>query len=249
MPIYERFYLGDEYSIRGYNVRSISPVAPIDSFVTSRNVVVASNATDTPVAVAGLQQFANLGTFTGATGANVVSLPRSFRAIGGDTQLLGNFEYRIPLFGPAQFAFFADIGTSFNLRGGSDQFINSEFQQDQPFLQTLGAGVNLSTLAIQTNPQLAFAVNPFTSSVGLVARDNRIVTREELANATRVGPVDAATGLPFGFQQVFLRGEAQTNTVVRVGDSLFSGISNYRSSLGGELRVQLPVVNVPFRLI
>ena len=44
IPIFERFFLGDEFTIRGYNVRSISPVTPLDTFVTSRNVVIASNA-------------------------------------------------------------------------------------------------------------------------------------------------------------------------------------------------------------
>src|ERR687896_140428 len=39
VPIFERFFLGDEFTIRGYNVRSISPIAPVDSFITSRNVV------------------------------------------------------------------------------------------------------------------------------------------------------------------------------------------------------------------
>src|SRR5205085_8774509 len=45
VPVYERFFLGDETTIRGYNVRSISPVAPLDVFVTSRNV----SASNTPV--------------------------------------------------------------------------------------------------------------------------------------------------------------------------------------------------------
>ena len=38
IPIYERFFLGGEYDIRGYNIRSISPVAKIDSFLSTRNV-------------------------------------------------------------------------------------------------------------------------------------------------------------------------------------------------------------------
>src|SRR5215831_1689045 len=54
VPIYERFFLGDEFTIRGYNVRSISPVTPLDNFITSKNVVVATNATGTPNVVPGL---------------------------------------------------------------------------------------------------------------------------------------------------------------------------------------------------
>ena len=59
----------------------------------------------------------------------------------------------------------------------------------------------------------------------------------------------AVTGLPFGFYQVFLRGESQTNTAVRLSQSVFNKLTDFRSSLGFEVRLQLPVVNVPFRLI
>lgn len=256
VPIYERFFLGDEFTIRGYNVRSISPIVPIEQFVSSRGVVVASNATDTPAAIEGLQQFASLGLFTGAGGTNSRFVNRGFNAIGADTQLLGNFEYRIPIFGPVSVAGFADIGSAFNLRGGSDQIFSSNFQPDSPFLNTLGfipcpasafgvAPASLTTLAAcREDSQLALS-----SGFSLVARDNRLVTREELSNASRFGPVDPLTGLPFGFQPVFLRGEAQTNTAVRLSQSVFSKIGDFRSSIGAEVRVQLPVVNVPLRLI
>src|SRR2546427_3711239 len=71
VPIFERFFLGDEFTIRGYNTRSISPVAPLDIFVTSRNVVIASNASGTPVSVPGVPaSLASIGVFTGATGSN-----------------------------------------------------------------------------------------------------------------------------------------------------------------------------------
>jgi outer membrane protein insertion porin family len=76
-----------------------------------------------------------------------------------------------------------------------------------------------------------------------------MVTTQELDNARSIGPFDPLTGLPFGFQQVFFRGEAQTNTAVRLSQSLFSKIGDFRSSLGMEVRVQVPVLNVPFRLI
>ena len=246
VPIFERYFLGDEFTVRGYNVRSISPISPVDLFVSSRNVQVASNntGTATPIAglpadfVAGLQQ---VGTFTGAGGANSAKLgDTTFTSIGGDTQILGNFEYRVPLFGPASIAAFADVGTVFNLRKGSIQGINSNFLTDQPFLSPF----TLSQLALQNNPQLASS--PLG---GLVIRSAQLVTRDEFAQALRVGPVDPTTGLPFGMQQIFLRGDAQTNTLVRVDESRFAKFSDIRSSLGIELRVQVPVVNVPFRLI
>jgi outer membrane protein insertion porin family len=76
------------------------------------------------------------------------------------------------------------------------------------------------------------------------------VTQSELTQALNNSSArDPLTGLPFGFQQVFLRGEAQTNQVVRISESFFDKISDYRASLGGEIRIQVPVVNVPFRLI
>ena len=81
-----------------------------------------------------------------------------------------------------------------------------------------------------------------------MARDNRIVTQAEL-EAAQTGDVNPGTLLPPGFQPVFLRGQAQVNSVVRLSQSLFAGIGDYRSSLGAEVRVQVPIINVPFRLI
>ena len=264
IPIFERYFLGDEFTIRGYNVRSISPIAPLDTFVTSRNVVIASNAFGAPVPVEGLPpDQAAIGVFTGVSGSNVAQLPRSFTSVGGDTQVLANLEYRIPLIGnTVGLAAFADIGSAFNIRSKSDQFFSSNFLDDQPFLSTVGfircpraassggiAQVSLTTLAAcNSNTQLALI--PTLSGPALVVRDNRLITTDELSNA--VSPdvtIDPFTGLPFGFQPVFLRGQAQTNTAVRLSQSLFAKLGDYRASLGMEVRVQVPVINVPFRLI
>src|SRR5882672_9642341 len=257
VPIYERFFLGDEFTIRGYNVRSISPVTPLDNFITSRNVVIATNATGTPSVVPGLpSSLRNIGVFTGATGSNIAQLPRAYTATGADTQVLGNFEYRIPIFGrTVSAALFVDVGSAFNLRSKRDQTYSSEFLADQPFLQSVGlvpcprlgtaVGISLTTLAACNN----FSNLALTSSGGLVARDNRLITRAEFDEALRLGPVDPFTMLPFGLQQVFLRGEAQTNTVVRLNQSLFAKFTDIRASMGAEVRFQVPILNVPFRLI
>jgi hypothetical protein len=109
--------------------------------------------------------------------------------------------------------------------------------------------ISLSTLAgCNANTQLAL-VPDRSGFLGLVMRDNRLVTTQELDNARNLGAFDPNTLLPFGFQQVFLRGQTQTNTAVRLSQSLFAKFGDYRASLGMEVRVQVPVLNVPFRLI
>ena len=263
VPIFERFFLGDEFTIRGYNVRSISPLAPLDTYITSKDVVVAANATGTPDVIAGLPaRAAVVGTFTGFTGSNVARISNSFTPIGADTQVLGNFEYRVPIVGyTVQLAAFADVGSAFNLRGKKDQFFNSNFLNDQPFLSSVGviqcarapggfAAPNLSALAAcNADTDLALVTNGFGGPPGLVLRGTSLVTTAELDNARNLVGFDPFTGLPFGFQQVFLRGQAQTNTAVRLPQSLFDKFGDYRASLGMEVRVQVPVINVPFRLI
>src|SRR5439155_8450901 len=189
VPIYERFFLGDEFTIRGYNVRSISPVSPLDNYITSRNVVFATNGAGTANAVPGLPQtLANaVGVFTGATGSNVVTLPRLYTATGADTQILGNFEYRIPIIGrTVQAALYADVGNAFNLRSKKEQTYSSEFLADDPFLSTMGIvncprapsgfePITLTTLAAcQTFTNLALS-----PGLGFIARDNRLITRAE----------------------------------------------------------------------
>ncbi len=257
VPVYERFFLGDEFTIRGYNVRSIAPIAPLDVFVTSRNVKVSSTGSGAVTDIGGslspelAQQLVNLGTFTGAAGGNSVQLTRDFRFLGGDTQLLGNFEYRIPLFGPVQLAAFADIGSAFNLSPGSDQTFSTQFLADEQLLCGVGG---LSELAVRRNPQLAISPSSTFFCQGaaqrsLLVQGDRLLTKEEFSALQRVGPTDPLTNLPFGVQPVFLRGDAQTNTVARISQSLFSKIGDYRSSLGLEMRIQMPVINVPFRFI
>lgn len=260
VPIYERFFLGDEYTIRGYNIRSITPIAPLDNYVTSRNVVLASNPLGTPIPISGLpQSLAAIGTFTGPAGNNSVKLPRAFTGTGADTQILLNVEYRIPLFGPLTMAFFGDAGSAFNLRGHGIQQYSSEFLPDQPYLGTVGfvqcdraggfAAVSLTTLAACNTFQNLALYGGLFGIPSLVARDNRLVSRGEFDEALRLGPTDPLSGMPFGFQQVYLRGDAQTNTLVRLNQSLFARFADIRASIGAEMRFEIPIMHVPFRLI
>lgn len=244
VPIYERYYLGSENDIRGYNSRSIGPVAPFDTYVTARNVQVATNASGTIVPVPGLNsrdrgEIASLGLLTGPDGANPALLNPNFRFIGGDTQLLGNFEYRIPIFGQATLALFADIGSVFNLRKTGTQRIDSAFLDDDRFI---GAGL-LTALALRNTPVLE---NSFGS---ILYYRGRILTKTDyLTEFCRGNRFGCPTSLSPEIQSMYLRGETQQNSLLRVDDAAFGKIGDFRSSVGIELRIQVPIVNVPFRL-
>lgn len=247
VPVYSRYFLGSENDLRGYDSRAIGPIAPFDTFITTRNVVVATNSSGAANTNIGLnndpqlqQEIAALGQFTGASGSNPGLFTNNFRFIGGDTELLGNFEYRIPIFGPATLAVFADVGSVFNLRKTGTQEIDSTFLPDDTFL---GAG-SATAVALRNSPNLE---NSFGS---LLFFRGRIMTKTDFINEfCRGNRFGCPTSLSPQVQQLFVRGDAQQNSLLRVNDSAFSKIGDFKSSVGLELRVQVPVVNVPFRLI
>lgn len=246
VPAYERFYLGSENDIRGYNSRAIGPIAPFDTYVTSRNVVLTTNAAGTPVPYTGFDnpniaaELAGIGLVTGPDGANPALFARNFRFIGGDSQLLGNFEYRIPIFGPATIALFADVGSVFNLQRSGTQRINTEYFPDQ---QLLGAG-RLTALGLVNAPVLE---NSFGS---ILYYHGRVMTKTDYVNEfCRGNRFGCPTSLDPEVQQLFIRGEVQQNSLLRVDDSAFGKLGDFKSSIGLEFRVQVPIVNVPFRLI
>jgi outer membrane protein insertion porin family len=91
VPPFSRFYAGGENDIRGYDIRSISPVTFIPS---QANQLVTYHALD--------------GTLHSL---NVPILIYTATLPGGDLQGYGNLEYRIPIAGPVTAALFFDGGT------------------------------------------------------------------------------------------------------------------------------------------
>ena len=245
VPAYERFFLGSENDIRGYNSRSIGPVAPFDTYVTTRNVVLANNAFGTAdtnhlIDPRTRDELVTIGQLTGAAGNNPALYSRNFRFIGGDTQMLANVEYRIPIFGPATLALFADVGSVFNLRNAGTQQINSEFLEDEKLL----GGGRLTALGLINTPVLE------QSFGSLLYYRGRVMTRTDFVNEfCRGNRFACPTSLSPQVQQLYLRGEVQQNSLLKVGDSAFSKLKDFKASVGAELRVQVPIVNVPFRLI
>jgi outer membrane protein insertion porin family len=190
-------------------------------------------------------EIAALGLLTGPDGPNAALLTRNFRFIGGDTQLLGNFEYRIPLFGPATMAVFADIGSVFNLRSTGTQRIDSEFLPDDTFI---GPG-RLSQLVLTNNPEIDARLSSFIPGLMYYTSGDRVLSVRDFNSFCEQTVGCPFIRLPMNVQPVFIRGEVQQNSLLRVSDAAFSKLRDFKSSVGVELRVQVPVVNVPFRLI
>ncbi len=101
-PPFNRFYMGGENDIRGFEIWQISPIAYIPTSATV-NVLNADGS-------ARSQRVIDANGVV-STVAVTTTIP-SYQLIspGGDTQGVGNFEYRIPIFGPLTLAFFADAG-------------------------------------------------------------------------------------------------------------------------------------------
>jgi outer membrane protein insertion porin family len=109
VPPYSRTFMGGEQDIRGFEIWGITPIAFIPSSAQI-NVLNADGSARTQKTI---------------SGGSVVSSPvtmtvPSYQLItpGGDTQMLVNFEYRIPIVGPVILAPFFDAGVDKILRAG-----------------------------------------------------------------------------------------------------------------------------------
>jgi outer membrane protein insertion porin family len=124
---YSRFFTGGDDSIRGFDIRSISPIAfvPVQ---TSSNISF---------------QLPNTLSGTGSPITKTLPVPLLSYTIvypGGDTQFVGNAEYRIPIAGPVTMALFADLGVNGILRRSQLNLDSSGFTQ----LQSQFPNVSLS---------------------------------------------------------------------------------------------------------
>ena len=90
---FNRFFMGGENDVRGFDIWSITPIA----FVPIEGTVSLVNADGTPRLQHGVQVTKSVPSYQLVTP-------------GGDTALVGNFEYRIPIFGPVTLAAFFDAG-------------------------------------------------------------------------------------------------------------------------------------------
>ncbi|MBI4874742.1 MAG: outer membrane protein assembly factor BamA [Acidobacteria bacterium] len=102
-PPFNRFYMGGEQDVRGFEIWGISPIAYVPSEATINVLNSDGSARLQKVIIDGAEQFAPV---TQRIPIYQLIFP------GGDTQLVGNFEYRIPIFGPVTLAGFFDAGVN-----------------------------------------------------------------------------------------------------------------------------------------
>jgi len=119
-PPFSRYFMGGENDVRGFNIWTISPIV----FLPSDVATVAVYNTD--------------GTARTQKGVPVTMTVPSYQLTfpGGDTNIVGNFEYSIPIVGPLTLAFFADAGldrlllpSQLKLNPGRITQLNEEFPQ------------------------------------------------------------------------------------------------------------------------
>jgi outer membrane protein insertion porin family len=166
VPFYERFFAGGDFDIRGFDFRSLSPI----SFITRSLPVIDPK------------------TF------QLVNRPfDDIVYVGGDTQAIFNFEYRIPIIGhTVSLVPFMDIGNAWVLKKQElERKIVTPGQIDvlpAQFLPGTNSGLRMST-GIEFQVVMPVLNAPFRIDWAL--NPARI-------DGTFVGPV---SGTPFGIHQ------------------------------------------------
>jgi len=147
VPYYERFFMGGDFDIRGFDFRAISPIAWVTQYPT---------VTDPETGNAVQRSFDNIVY------------------VGGDTQGVVNIEYRIPIVGHVfTMAPYFDIGNAWVIKKGhlTRQVLDSEGQLQTEIVKFLpgtnsgfrtSTGVELQVMMPVINApfRLIFAFNP-----------------------------------------------------------------------------------------
>jgi len=160
-PFFERIFSGGEFTLRGFDIRSVSP------WVITRTVSVD-----------------NLGNpiIDPATGLPLIN--ESAIPVGGDTSLILTSEYRMPIFGPLQVTGFLDFGTATAIRkdnlrvfGPSTNVILQE-STNNVWRASTGAEIQFLLPVINQPFRLIFAYNPLILDTTIISNGRRFFLRE-----------------------------------------------------------------------
>jgi outer membrane protein insertion porin family len=125
-PPFERAYLGGDNDIRGFDIRTISPIA----FLPSTQVVSLRNQDNSFVPKDPRIPVGSDSNGRCVPVSNCWNIPVPFEQLvtpGGDLSLTGNLEYRITIAGPVVLAPFMDIGVNPIVRKSQLKINNGQF--------------------------------------------------------------------------------------------------------------------------
>jgi outer membrane protein insertion porin family len=115
-PPFQRSYMGGENDLRGFDIRSVSPVA----FLPSSGSITLTNPSGVPVPKNPQNPLA--GNVTIPIPIDQITFP------GGDLSIVTNFEYRITIYGPVALAPFLDTGIDPAVRKSQLQIASEQYQ-------------------------------------------------------------------------------------------------------------------------
>ena len=114
-PPFERFYMGGDTDLRGFDIRAVSPVTFFPTAIT----IPLQNPDGTTVP---------LDPSNPRRGSYLVTIPVDQIIFpGGDTSFIGNLEYRVPIAGPVTLAAFVDTGMDFISRESQLQIASGQY--------------------------------------------------------------------------------------------------------------------------
>jgi len=151
VPFFERIFTGGEYTLRGFDIRSVGPWA----ITRSPQVDGGGNPIIDP-----------------ATG--LPNITESPILVGGDTSALLTGEYRIPIAGPLQVTGFVDFGNAWVTRKntlnvfGSQTVVELQNQTNDVWRMSTGAEVQFLLPMINQPFRLIFAYNPMVMNTTMI---------------------------------------------------------------------------------
>ncbi len=162
---FERFFLGGDTDLRGFDIRAVSPVA----FLASSQSITLQNpdGSTVPIDPNNLRR-----------GNVIVPIP-TYQVVfpGGDTSIISNMEYRVPIVGPVTMAAFVDTGWNMILQPSQLQLSSSILNDPTTGLNNLTYGCNVVTAAFACQgktlqqlgfPQIGGNLRPISGTNGIM---------------------------------------------------------------------------------
>jgi outer membrane protein insertion porin family len=157
-PPFERFYLGGDQDLRGFDIRSTSPWAFIAT--TTSVPLLNPDGMQVPKDPSNPRQ-----------GAITIPIPvQTIVEPGGDSSIVSNLEYRIPLVGPVNLAPFVDFGMNFAARGSQLRISDAAFAQ----LTSTGFGCAGLDVTFSCIPSIAPGAVPFKQELQMIPGTNYV---------------------------------------------------------------------------